>query len=96
LFVEFEIDSCCLIEAATENFTELNEKTPRCLRNEDTMAQAMEMSEESIEQYTATMRQRYARLTGKQARSVLLSEFVAVTGWSRKHANKFLGSGDFW
>ena len=54
------------------------------------MAQAMEMSEQSIEEYTATMRQRYARLTGKQARSVLLSEFVAVTGWSRKHANKVL------
>lgn len=48
------------------------------------------MSEKSIEEYTETMRGRYARRRGKRARSVLLEEFVAVTGWERKHANKVL------
>jgi hypothetical protein len=33
------------------------------------------------------MRGRYARMTGKIARGVLLDEFVEVTGWDRKHAN---------
>ena len=54
------------------------------------MAAAMEMSETSIEEYTAKMRGRYARMTGKKARSRLLDEFVEVTGWDRKHANKVL------
>ena len=50
----------------------------------------MEMSEKSIEEYTEKMRGRYARMTGKMARGVLLDEFVEVTGWDRKHANKVL------
>jgi hypothetical protein len=54
------------------------------------MASAMKMSEKSIEEYTVKMRERYARMTGRDARGVLLDEFVEVTGWSRKHANKVL------
>lgn len=50
----------------------------------------MDMSEKSIEEYTEKMRGRYARMTGKMARGVLLDEFVEVTGWDRKHANKVL------
>ena len=54
------------------------------------MALAMKMSETSLEEYTKKMRSRYSRLTGKQARSKLLDEFVAITDWERKHANKVL------
>jgi hypothetical protein len=54
------------------------------------MAPAMSMSETSIEEYTEKMCGRYARLTGKKARSRLLDEFVEITGWDRKHANKVL------
>ena len=54
------------------------------------MAPAMEMSEKSIEEYTERMRGRYARMTGRKARGGLLDEFVEVTGWDRKHANKVL------
>jgi len=54
------------------------------------MAPAMKMSEKSIEEYTEKIRSRYNRMTGKRARSRLLDEFVAVTGWERKHANKVL------
>ena len=54
------------------------------------MAQVMEMSESSKEEYTAKMRMRYSRLTGRKARGNLLDEFVEVTGWDRKHANKVL------
>ena len=54
------------------------------------MAQVMEMSESSKEEYTAKMRSRYGRLTGRKARGRLLDEFVEVTGWDRKHANKVL------
>ncbi len=54
------------------------------------MAPAMEMSETSIEEYTEKMRGRYARMTGRKARGGLLDEFVEVTGWDRKHANKVL------
>lgn len=50
----------------------------------------MEMSEKSKKEYTEKMRERYARMRGKQARSVLLDEFTAVTGWERKYANKVL------
>ena len=50
----------------------------------------MEMSETSIEEYTEKMRGRYARMTGRKARGRLLDEFVEVTGWDRKHANKVL------
>ncbi len=54
------------------------------------MAGAMEMSEKSKAEYTEKMRGRYGRLLGKQAKSRLLDEFVEVTGWERKHANKVL------
>lgn len=50
----------------------------------------MSMSEKSIEEYTKRMRDSYARMTGRKARGSLLDEFVAVTGWERKHANKVL------
>ena len=54
------------------------------------MVPAMEMSEKSKEEYTQKMRTRYERMTGKRARARLLDEFVEVTGWERKHANKVL------
>jgi len=50
----------------------------------------MGMSETTIEEYTKKMRGRYGRLTGRKARSRLLDEFIAITGWDRKHANKVL------
>jgi hypothetical protein len=50
----------------------------------------MAMSEKSTEEYTRKMRERYARMTGRRARSKLLDEMIAVTGWGRKHANKVL------
>lgn len=50
----------------------------------------MGMSETSIEEYTKKMRARYGRLTGRKARGKLLDEFVEITGWDRKHANKVL------
>jgi len=50
----------------------------------------MAMSETSTEEYTKKMRGRYARMTGRKARSKLLDEFIEVTGWERKHANKVL------
>ena len=54
------------------------------------MVPAMGMSETSIEEYTKKMRARYGRLTGRKARGKLLDEFVEITGWERKHANKVL------
>ena len=54
------------------------------------MAPAMSMSEESTKEYTKKMRSRYARLTGRKARGKLLDEFIEITGWERKHANKVL------
>ena len=54
------------------------------------MARAMAMSEESTLEYTEKMRGRYGRLTGKQARSRLIDEYVAVTGFERKYAIKVL------
>ena len=48
------------------------------------------MSEKSIEEYTITMRERYARMTGRRAKTKLLNEFVTVTGWDRKYANKVI------
>jgi hypothetical protein len=54
------------------------------------MAPAMGMSETSTEEYTKKMRARYARLRGRKARGKLLDEFVEITGWDRKHANKVL------
>jgi hypothetical protein len=50
----------------------------------------MAMSEKSIEEYTMEMRERYARMTGRRAKTKLLDEFVEVTGWERKHANKVI------
>lgn len=54
------------------------------------MAPAMRMSETSIEEYTKKMRARYVRMTGRKARGKLLDEFIEITGWERKHANKVL------
>ncbi len=54
------------------------------------MVPAMGMSEKSTEEYTRKMRTRYARLTGRKARGRLLDEFIEITGWERKHANKVL------
>jgi hypothetical protein len=50
----------------------------------------MGMSEKSTEEYTRKMRGRYTRMTGRKARGRLLDEFVEITGWERKHANKVL------
>ena len=50
----------------------------------------MAMSEKSIEEYTMKMRERYTRMTGRRAKTKLLDEFVEVTGWERKHANKVI------
>jgi len=50
----------------------------------------MVMSEQSIKEYSKKMRARYSRMTGKMARTKLLDELVAVSGWERKHANKVL------
>lgn len=50
----------------------------------------MAMSEKSIKEYTGKMRWRYARMTGRKARTALLDEFTLVAGWNRKHANKVL------
>ncbi|MGJ8673803.1 hypothetical protein [Rubritalea sp.] len=36
------------------------------------------------------MRERYIRMTGRRAKTKLLDEFVEVTGWERKHANKVI------
>jgi hypothetical protein len=51
----------------------------------------MEMSEKSIKEYTEKMRERYGRMTGKQARSRLPDEYTQMTGFERKYANKVLG-----
>jgi hypothetical protein len=55
------------------------------------MASAMEMSSESVKQYTLKMRERYSRMTGRQAKGLLLDEFIEVTGHERKYAIKVLG-----
>jgi len=48
------------------------------------------MSQRSLAEYIPRVRNRYARMTGKRARSVLLDEFCAVSGWERKYALKVL------
>ncbi len=48
------------------------------------------MSEPSIQEYTVKMRERYSRMTERKAKSKLLDEFVKITGWDRKHANKVI------
>lgn len=50
----------------------------------------MEMSRESIDEYTEKMRERYAGMSGSQACSRLLDEYVEVTGFERKYGNKVL------
>lgn len=50
----------------------------------------MGMSQESTSEYTAKIRERYGRMTGKQARSRLLDEYTQVTGFERKYAIKVL------
>ena len=45
---------------------------------------------ESLEDYTRVMRGRYARRTGKQARSALLNEYCTTTKLERKYAIKVL------
>jgi len=45
---------------------------------------------ESREDYTRVMRGRYARHTGKPARSKLLDEYCQTTGLERKYANQVL------
>ena len=54
------------------------------------MVPAMKMSEASVEEYTEKMRSGYGRLTGKKTRGRLLDEFMEVSGWIWKHANKVL------
>ncbi|MDA7916256.1 hypothetical protein N9B94_03380 [Verrucomicrobia bacterium] len=54
------------------------------------MAPPMEMSQQSVTEYTEKMRGRYRRRTGKRARSKLLDEYVEVTDYERKYANKVL------
>ncbi|MCW1883481.1 transposase family protein [Luteolibacter flavescens] len=49
------------------------------------------MSQSTTREYTEKMRGRYARMTGKTARSRLLDEYVVVTGFERKYAIKVLG-----
>lgn len=51
----------------------------------------MEMSRESVTEYTEKMRGRYARMTGRKARGALLDEYTEVTGHERKYAIKVLG-----
>lgn len=51
----------------------------------------MEMSQDSIKEYTEKIRERYGRMTGKKARSRLLNEYTEVTGFERKYAIKVLG-----
>lgn len=55
------------------------------------MAQAMEMSKKSIDEYTQKLRERYSRMTGRQARGKILDEYIGVTGFERKYAIKVLG-----
>lgn len=55
------------------------------------MAPAMDMSKKSIEEYTEKLRERYSRMTGRQARGKVLDEYIAITGFERKYAIKVLG-----
>jgi hypothetical protein len=48
------------------------------------------MSKETLDEYIPRVRERYSRLTGKRARSRLLDDFCAVSGYGRKHAIKVL------
>ena len=55
------------------------------------MAQVMEMSKKSIDEYTQKLRERYSRMTGRQARGIILDEYIGITGFERKYAIKVLG-----
>ena len=46
---------------------------------------------QSLNDYVILMRERYSRMTGKPARSLLLNEFCETTNFERKHAIKVLG-----
>jgi hypothetical protein len=48
------------------------------------------MSQASLREYIPRVRSRYQRLPGKQARSRLLDEFCAVSGFERMYASKVL------
>ena len=48
------------------------------------------LMKESLEDYTEVMRGRYARRTGRQARSLLLDEYCQTAGLERKYAIKVL------
>ncbi len=48
------------------------------------------MSKETLDEYIPRFRDRYSRMTRKTARSRLLDDFCAVTGYGRKHAIKVL------
>ena len=48
------------------------------------------MSQKSLAEYIPRVRNRYERMRGKLARSRLLDEFCAVSGWERKYALKVL------
>ena len=52
---------------------------------------AVTMSRKAKDEYLEKMRERYGRMTGRQARSKLLDEFCEVTGHERKYATKLLG-----
>ena len=49
------------------------------------------LMDQSLDDYVTLMRSRYARRTGKLARSRLLNEFCEVTEFERKYAIKVLG-----
>ena len=53
---------------------------------------AATMSQKARDEYLEKMRERYARMSGRQARSRLLDEFCEVTGHERKYATKLLGA----
>ena len=46
------------------------------------------LMKKSLEDYTRVMRGRYARRTGKGARSALLNDYCATTEFERKYAIK--------
>lgn len=51
---------------------------------------AATMSRNTRDEYLEKMRERYTRMSGKQARSRLLDEFCEVSGHERKYATKLL------
>ena len=54
------------------------------------MAQVMEMSKKSIDEYTQKLRERYSRMTGRQARGIILDEYIGFIRFERKYAIKVL------